>query len=335
MDSVADVVTLGELLIDFIADEPGVGVGETERFVAAAGGAPANVAVGAARLGTSAAFLGKVGDDPFGRRLAADLAAEAVDVSGLRFDPDVRTALAFVALGVDGEREFSFYRHPSADMLYRPEEVDLDAVRAAKILHFGSISLIAEPSRSATLAAVAAAQEAGVRTTYDPNLRLALWTEESAARAGLRLGLELANVVKVSEEELSFLTGDIVPEAARSLLMPRHELLVVTRGPGGAEIHTDSGYLQIPGFAVTPLDTTGAGDSFVAALLSALASEPELPRRPALLEAAVRHANACAALTTTRRGAIPALPRSAEVSEFLAQTETGARKQGSGTPGTA
>ena len=312
------LVTLGELLIDFIAQEPGVTAEETDSWTAAPGGAPANVAVGAARLQTTTSFLGKVGDDPFGRRLVATLEAEGIDVTGVRVDPAARTALAFVSLSDDGERTFSFYRHPSADMLYRADEVDLDKVRAASILHFGSISLIAEPSRSATLMAVEAAREARVTVSFDPNLRLDLWPGSREARAGIGEGIERAQIVKLSEEELEFLCGSRDLEAARELAS-HLELLVVTRGAGGADYLSGAGEGHVEGFEVHAVDTTGAGDSFMAALLAALAEKPGLLEQPDELREALRRANACAALTVSGRGAIPSLPTSQQVDSFLAR----------------
>ncbi|MBA3871503.1 MAG: hypothetical protein H0X30_20350, partial [Anaerolineae bacterium] len=184
------VVCLGELLIDFVALEHGVGVGEASGFKKAPGGAPANVAVAVARLGHPSAFLGQVGDDPFGHYLAGVLAEDKVDVSGLRFSAEARTALAFVSLRADGERSFMFYRNPSADMLMRPEDVALDVLKGKQIFHFGSITLIKEPSRSATVKAAEAARDAGLIISYDPNLRLALWSDAEAARAGMLSGLE-------------------------------------------------------------------------------------------------------------------------------------------------
>ena len=178
----ADAICLGELLIDFVPTVTGVNLIEAPAFIKAAGGAPGNVAVGLARLGVRSAFMGKVGDDPFGHFLANTLAEVGVDVSPLRFSAEARTALAFVSLRADGEREFMFYRHPSADMLFTPREVDVDAIQHAKLLHFGSISLIGEPSRSATLYAVDAARAAGCLVSYDPNLRLPLWPDAEAAR---------------------------------------------------------------------------------------------------------------------------------------------------------
>jgi fructokinase len=331
----AEIVTTGELLVDLIAEPAGLAVAEAERFVPAAGGAPANVAVGAARLGGDVAFLGKVGDDPFGRKLAALLQSEGVDVDGLRFDAAARTGLAFVALREGGEREFSFYRNPSADMLYRPDEVDLDLVRSARILHFGSISLIHEPARSATLLAVEEARSAGVMVSFDPNLRPALWPDAGAARSGLLLGWELAQVIKASEEELEFLAGNAGPDAARDLMHPGLELLTITRGSRGVDYLARDHEGDLPGFAVEARDTTGAGDAFVAALLESLARRADLSRRPDELRAALRRANACAALTVTRHGAIPALPSRSELERFLATRPGGPERDNPSPAGRA
>ncbi len=315
----ADVLTLGELLIDFVPDRTGVTLGEAERFLKAAGGAPANVAVGVRRLGVDAGFIGKVGDDPFGHWLASILERDGVDVSQLRFDDAARTALAFVSLTEEGERDFMFYRHPSADQLHRADEIDLKAVADATILHHGSISLIQEPSRSATLAAIDAARGAGRLVSYDPNLRLPLWESAEAAREGMLGPWKLAHVIKISEEELSFLTGSSDLEAARSLMHDELRLLTVTLGQAGVAWFAGDRSGRVDGFSVKPEDTTGAGDAFVAALLAALAREPELASDDDALEGALRRANAYAALTTTRPGAIPALPSADELDRFLGE----------------
>jgi len=313
----ADVLTLGELLIDFVPDRTGVTLGQAERFLKAAGGAPANVAVGVRRLGVDAGFIGKVGDDPFGHWLASVLERDGVDVSQLRFDDAARTSLAFVSLTERGERDFMFYRHPSADQLHRAEEIDLQVVADAKILHHGSISLIQEPSRSATLAAIDAARGAGRLVSYDPNLRLPLWESEDAAREGMLAPWKLAHVIKISEEELAFLTGSSDLSAARSLMHDELRLLTVTLGQAGVVWFAGDRSGRVDGFSVEPEDTTGAGDAFVAALLAALASDPELASDQEALETALRRANGYAALTTTRPGAIPALPSEAELDRFL------------------
>jgi fructokinase len=307
------VICLGELLIDFVALETGVTVGEASGFLKAPGGAPANVAVGVARLGHPSAFLGQVGDDPFGHFLEGVLRADNVDTRGLRFSPEARTALAFVSLRADGERSFVFYRHPSADMLMRPEDVALDLIDDKRIFHFGSITLIGEPSRSATLAAVEHARSKGLLISYDPNLRLALWQDADAARAGMRLGLEYAHILKVSEEELEFLTGEKNPGA---LWREGMKIVVVTHGAGGATIYTPRERFLSPGFSVQAVDTTGAGDGFVAGLMHGVLTYGDAFGHH--LDEIARFANAVGAITTTKRGAIPALPTRAEVEAFLA-----------------
>lgn len=306
------VVAMGELLIDFVAQESGVTVGEASGFQKAPGGAPANVAVAVARLGAPSAFIGQVGDDPFGHYLADVLEAEGVDVTGLRYSDKARTMLAFVSLAADGERSFQFYRHPSANMLMTPQDVADDIIDKYEIFHFGSITLIDEPERSATLAAVQYAQEHGMRISYDPNLRLALWPDEDAARAGLLSGFEYAHIVKLSEEEVEFLTGGFDP---RALWRDQTEIIVVTAGAAGATLYTRDAQYHQPGYRVTAVDTTGAGDSFVAALLVSLIEMGDNPDYDALL----RFANAVGAITTTERGAIPALPTREQAQALLAQ----------------
>lgn len=306
------IACFGELLIDFVALESGVSVGEASGFIKAPGGAPANVAVAMARLGHPAAFVGQVGDDPFGHHLAGVLAADGVDVSGLRYSDIARTALAFVALGPGGERSFSFYRNPSADMLMRPEDVALDVIGRQRIFHFGSVTMIGEPSRSATLAAADHARAHDLIISYDPNLRMALWPSAQAARDGMLIGFDYAHVVKVSEEELEFLTGGT---DARALWRPQTELLAVTRGADGATLYTANQVVDMQGFAVEAIDTTGAGDGFMAGMLSGVLELGD-DMHDRLVEIA-RYACAVGALTTTVKGAIPALPTRARVLEFL------------------
>ena len=314
-------LTLGELLIDFVSTESGVSVGQAPSFQKAPGGAPANVAVGLARLGIASGFIGKVGEDDFGHFLAHTLADNGVDVSGLRFSDRARTMLAFVSVAADGERDFMFYRHPSADMLLRPDEIDRDYIGAARLLHHGSISLIGEPSRSATLAAIRAAQEQGLWISYDPNLRLPLWPSAGEARRGLLSAWTSAHVIKVSHEELAFLSGEEDwSRAAAQLWHERLRLLIITDGPRGCNYVT-AGHARghVPTYDVDVVDTTGAGDGFVAGLLAGLLENEDAWDDVGALEEALRLANAVGALTTTRRGAIPALPTRARVSALLQQ----------------
>ncbi|XP_008807640.2 probable fructokinase-6, chloroplastic isoform X2 [Phoenix dactylifera] len=305
------VVCFGEMLIDFVPTISGLSLAESPAFKKAAGGAPANVAVGIARLGGSSAFIGKVGEDEFGYMLADILKENNVDNQGLRFDPGARTALAFVTLRKDGEREFMFYRNPSADMLLEEKELDLDIIRKAKILHYGSISLITEPCKSAHIAAAKAAKDAGVLLSYDPNLRLPLWPSAESARDGILSIWNTADIIKVSEEEISFLTKGEDPyddAVVRKLFHPNLKLVLVTEGPHGCRYYTKEFSGRVSGLKVNAVDTTGAGDAFVAGILSQLATDVSLLQDEGRLKEALRFANACGALTVMERGAIPALP---------------------------
>jgi fructokinase len=309
------VVCFGELLIDFVALETGVSVGEASGFQKSPGGAPANVAVAVARLGRESAFLGQVGDDPFGHFLADLLDAEGVDIGGLRFSAEARTALAFVSLTAEGERSFVFYRHPSADMLMRPEDVELGVMQGKRMFHFGSITLIHEPSRSATLMAAQHAFANQMLISYDPNLRMSLWSSADAAREGMLVGLNYAHLVKLSDEELVFLTGG---HKVDPLWREHMQMIVVTHGSKGATaftVHTRKEEFHVPGFSVRSVDTTGAGDAFVAGMLVGILDHwgDHLTHLPEIL----RFANAVGALSTTNRGAIPALPSHQAVEAFM------------------
>ncbi|MEK0085468.1 PfkB family carbohydrate kinase [Benzoatithermus flavus] len=315
----AEVLCVGDLLIDFVPTVTGTGLIDAAAFRKAPGGAAANVAVGLARLGVRSAFMGMVGDDPFGHLLADTLRAEGVDTSPLRFTAQARTALAFVSLRADGEREFLFYRHPSADMLFGPADVDTAAVEAASVLHFDSISLASENPRAACLFAADRALAAGRMVSYDVNLRLPLWSDAATAAAGIREGLRKAHVVKLSDDELEFLTGSREPAAVRSTLWhERLRLVAVTRGAAGSTWLTPTAQGDVPSVGVTAVDTTGAGDGFMAGLLAGLLREPDALADPARLDRLCRFANIVGALTTTERGAIPALPTRASVEALLA-----------------
>lgn len=313
-----DVITCGELLIDFVSLDAGVSLIEARAFQKAAGGAPANVAVGLARFGRSVGFLGQVGADDFGDFLAQTLQSNGVDIGGLRRTSRARTALAFVSLKADGERDFMFYRHPSADMLWEANQQDLGNAASGRVFHFGSISLIGEPSRSSTITSVEAAEANGALISYDPNLRIPLWSSKNSARDGMLQGLRHANIVKMSQEELVFLTGtDDVRQGVQRIWHSDLRLLTITSGAGGCGWFTadDSGTMN--GFPVTPIDTTGAGDAFVAGVLAGLI-ETGFSFEHDNLAWIMRLANATGAITVTRRGAIPALPTRAEVAQFLA-----------------
>jgi fructokinase len=324
-----DAICLGEALIDLVALESGVTLAGASGFAKAPGGAPANVAVGLAGLGVETAFIGKVGDDPFGHFMADTLRAHGVEVSRLRFSREARTALAFVALTAAGERDFVFYGQPSADMLLEPGEIEEDFVASARAFHYGSITTLREPARSATHRAARVARDAGLLVSYDPNLRADLWDRLDRAKQEIIAGLDYAAVVKVSEEELEFITGagDLSAGARRLLEYPGVRLVAVTRGAAGCFFSTGECQGSLAGLRVPVVDTTGAGDGFVAALIAGLleAGAPgalgELGAED--LERIFAYANAVGALTCTKKGAIPALPNQAEADAFVASQQGG------------
>uniref|UniRef100_A0A803Q2V9 fructokinase n=1 Tax=Cannabis sativa TaxID=3483 RepID=A0A803Q2V9_CANSA len=309
------IVSFGEMLIDFVPTVSGVSLAEAPGFLKAPGGAPANVAIAVTRLGGKAAFVGKLGDDEFGHMLAGILRDNGVSTQGINFDQGARTALAFVTLKADGEREFMFYRNPSADMLLRPDELNLELIKSAKVFHYGSISLIVEPCRSAHMKAMEAAKDAGALLSYDPNLRLPLWPSEDEAREQILSIWDKADVIKVSDVELVFLTkNDKIDDAsAMSLWHPNLKLLLVTLGENGCRYYTKNFHGSVDAFHVKAVDTTGAGDSFVGALLTKIVDDQSIIEDEARLKEVLTFANACGAITTTKKGAIPALPTETEV----------------------
>ncbi|KAL9344978.1 hypothetical protein Peur_062653 [Populus x canadensis] len=328
------IVSFGEMLIDFVPDVAGVSLAESGGFIKAPGGAPANVACAITKLGGKSAFIGKVGDDEFGHMLVDILKKNGVNSEGVCYDPHARTALAFVTLKKNGEREFMFYRNPSADMLLQESELNMGLLKQAKVFHYGSISLISEPCRSAHLTAMKAAREAGILLSYDPNVRLPLWPSSDAARDGIKSIWNEADFIKVSDDEVSFLTqGDPQKEdVVLSLWHDRLKLLVVTDGEKGCRYFTKALFLstyfaphnflndynsslysksfkgRVPGFSVKVVDTTGAGDAFVGSLLLSVAKDTSIFDNEEKLREALSFANACGAICTTQKGAIPALP---------------------------
>ncbi|XP_052207406.1 probable fructokinase-4 [Diospyros lotus] len=313
------IVSFGEMLIDFVPTKSGVSLAEAPGFLKAPGGAPANVAIAVSRLGGRSAFVGKLGDDEFGHMLAGILKQNGVCVDGILFDSCARTALAFVTLKADGDREFMFYRNPSADMLLTPEELNLDLIRSAKVFHYGSISLIVEPCRSAHLKAIEEAKQAGVLLSYDPNLRIPLWPSPEEARKQILSIWDKAEIIKVSDNEFEFLTGSnkIDDEIAMSLWHHNLKLLLVTLGGEGCKYYTKNFHGAVDAFHVNTIDTTGAGDAFIGSFLSKLVDDPSILDEESKLREVLRFANACGAITTTKKGAIPALPTEPEVVSLL------------------
>lgn len=307
-----DIVAIGEVLIDLTqkgVDELGVG-----QYAANPGGAPANLAVAAARLGASTAFVGKVGRDAFGNYLRAVLEENQVDTTGLLEDEKEHTTLAVVSVDETGERSFSFYREPSADVNLKAEEIPQALLKDTRILHFGSVSLTAEPARSATLYAAKTARENGCLVSYDPNYRASLWSSQDAAIREMKNALPLCDILKISDEELPLLTGTTDPvEGSRQLAELGIRLIFVTLGANGAFFRLGEETGSVPGIKVKVGDTNGAGDTFFGAALSQLVKEDlntlTLPR---LTEIAA-FANKAASITTSRHGAIPAMPKLSEI----------------------
>ena len=319
-----DIICMGEMLIDFVAAEKGYSIGDAPGFIPVPGGAPANVAVGAALLGGSAGFVGKVGDDPFGRKLARVLESYGVNTNGVSFSRTARTMLAFVSLTKEGDRDFIFYRHPSADMLIVPEDVPDGYLKNTRCFHFGSISLIGEPSRSTTLTLVEKARERGALISFDPNIRMSLWPDEDTARKEIMQAIPLAHVIKLSREEAELIAREPDPKrAGRIIEMMGPGLVAVTLAEKGCTVVTARYGVEVAGHAMTVQDTTGAGDAFTAAMLVKLTEMGgDILLNPGMLGdleliQIFQFANAAGALTTTATGAIPALPRREQVEAFL------------------
>lgn len=312
----ADIVAIGEMLIDFTAtvDENG-----EVTYKRNAGGAPANVAVMASKLGVSSGFIGKVGKDMFGRYLKQVLIDNGVNTDGLILDKDYGTTLAFVGKNEDGERDFVFYRRESADINLNFKEVRLKLVDNCKILHFGSLMLTDEPSRSAAVMTVEYAKQHGKIISYDPNYREQLWPSRHEAMSAMQSVLKLVDIVKVSEDELQILTdcGNMLPAIAK-LLNTGVKIICITQGAKGCIIATRQGIEKVSTYKVETVDTLGAGDSFFGAFLSKIArsgkSLEELDMED--LKEFALYANACGSLSSAKEGAIPAMPTEAEVMEL-------------------
>ena len=308
-----DITAVGEILIDLTQsgiDEQGI-----PQFAANPGGAPANLAVAAARLGASTAFIGKVGTDSFGTFLRNTMIENKVDVSGMVTDPHDRTTLAVVALDKFGERTFSFYRDPSADVNLRAEEISENQLRNTKFLHFGSVSLTTEPARTATLHAAKTAKKYGAIISYDPNYRASLWGDEATAIERMLEPLPIVDVLKVSDQELPLLTGTTDLEKGSAILTDKGiRLVLVTLGANGAFYRFDGKTGHVPGMKVKVGDTNGAGDTFFGATLAQLAKYDRLDDITAEdLETILTVSNKAAGITTSRHGAIPAMPSYEEV----------------------
>ena len=314
-----DVAALGELLIDFT--QSGVSAQGNPLFEANPGGAPANVLAMLRRLGRRCAFLGKVGADGFGDRLAAVLGAAGIDLRGLRRDPEIPTTLAIVHTLPGGDRDFSFYRKPGADLTLRPDELERPVLGSCRIFHFGSLSLTDEPCRSATREALDAARRGGALISFDPNLRPPLWADGAQARAQIEWGLGQCDILKLADNELEFVTGEKDLHRGAAVLrrrFPNLRLLTVTLGAAGSRAYCGGAYAAVPGCALGGVvDTTGAGDAFCGCALDYVLSHgPDGLSGEQLCEM-LRFANAAAYLVTTKRGAIRSMPEPEDVRAIL------------------
>ena len=309
------IVALGEVVSDIYRGEE---ISDVELgLVARPGGAPANVAVAAARLGSEAAFVGSVGEDLFGDFILRALESEGVDTSAVgRQSPPTRTSLAFVEISEDGDRAFTFYRSsPAADELLAPEDVTEEMVSAASFVNFGSIPLIREPVRSATRRAAELARGLDVPVAFDVNFREHLWESAQAAREAVDPLLGLSTIVKLGDDELSPLLGtENAEEAARTLLDRGVSLVLISKGPDGAFYATKEFSGEVPTFDVEVVDATGAGDAFLAATLVHLSDSPFDEER--VREATLRGC-AAGALACTDYGAMRALPTKEELERFM------------------
>ena len=316
-----DVVALGELLIDFT--ENGSSPQGNPLFEANPGGAPCNVLAMLKKLGRTCAFIGKVGDDIFGRQLCQTVESAGIDTRGLLMDGSVPTTLAFVKTGENGERDFSFYRNPGADMLLRENELPLDIIAGARIFHFGTLSSTHSDIRQATRRAVLEAKAGGARISFDPNLRPPLWHGLEEAREQIAWGLSQCDILKIADNELVFMTGqEDLAAGARQLraAYPQISLMNVTAGPEGSTCYCGDLSVHVPGFALGgTIETTGAGDTFCACILNYVLDHGVSGLNKDQLTEMLRFANAAAYLITTKKGAIRSMPEPEDIYSILAQ----------------
>jgi fructokinase len=319
--AVGKIVTLGEVVADVYRERS---ASEVELpFTARPGGAPANVAVAAARLGAESGFIGRVGDDLFGDFILAALQASGVDTSAiLRESPPTRTTLAFVEVSEDGERDFTFYRSfPAADELLAPDDIAPESLSGASFANFGSIPLIKDPVRSATRKFAELANEMDVAVAFDVNLRADLWDSLDAFREAVDPMLDLSTVVKLNEDELSPVLGTADPGPAADRLLDRGaSLALVSMGGEGAFYATRTFRGDLPSSPIDEVvDATGAGDAFLAGTLTHLSESPGWPDDEAAVREAVRRGTAAGALACTQFGAMQGLPTREELERFIGE----------------
>lgn len=313
-----DVTALGELLIDFTGS--GLSPQGNPLLEVNPGGAPCNVLSMLQNLGHRTAFIGKVGQDTFGDLLANAIARCGIETKGLLRDRRVHTSLAFVHTLPGGDRTFSFYRKPGADIMLEAEELDRELLTGCRIFHFGTLSLTDEPCRTATQIAVSTARQAGAILSFDPNLREPLWEDLGEAKRQIEWGMAQCDILKISDNEVLFMTGERDFEKGAAMLLgrfPNIRLLNITAGPDGSHCFYGGRHVYVPGVKVRTIEATGAGDTFCACVLHDVLQNGLDDRTEESLAAMLRFANAAAAIVTTRKGALRAMPALSEIQALL------------------
>ena len=312
-----DVIALGELLIDFTMN------GQSEQgnnmFEACPGGAPCNVLALLNKMGKKTAFIGKVGKDQFGALLRDTITEAGIDASNLMVDENVNTTLAFVHTFPDGDREFSFYRNPGADMMLTADEVNPEVVKDTKVFHFGTLSMTHEGVREATQKAVETAKANGCLVSFDPNLRPPLWSSLDLAKEQMEYGFGKCDILKISDNEIQFVSGKEDYDEGIAYLQETYNipLILLTMGKDGSRAYYKGMRVERPGFSVKAIETTGAGDTFCGSSLNYLVDHDFENLTEEQLGEMLTFANAAAALVTTKKGAIKAMPVKEEVLELI------------------
>lgn len=313
-----DVTALGELLIDFT--ENGNSEQGNPLMEANPGGAPCNMLAMIQKLGGTTAFIGKVGKDMFGRQLKNAVEAVGIDTRNLVEDEEVHTTLAFVHTFPDGDRDFSFYRNPGADMMLTKEEIQEELIRNSKAFHFGTLSSTHEGVREATRYAIDVAKEAGCLISFDPNLRPPLWNTLEDARKEIEYGLSKADILKISDNEVEFLCGTSDYDEGARMLIEKYNIpfVCVTLGKAGSRAYYKGMRVEVAGFVQeNTIETTGAGDTFCGCMLNYILQHGLEDLTEENLKELLTFANAAASLITTRKGALAVMPSKEEVEEML------------------
>ena len=314
-----DVTALGELLIDFT--ENGTSAQGNPILEVNPGGAPCNVLAMLQKLGKQTAFIGKVGDDMFGRQLTEAVSSVGVDTRALLVDKEVHTTLAFVHTYPDGDRDFSFYRNPGADMMLTKEDVDEDLIRSSRIFHFGTLSSTHKGVREATRYAIDVAKEDGDLISFDPNLRPPLWSSLDDAKKEIEYGLGKCDILKISDNEVEFLFGTTDYDLGAKLLKEKYNipLILITLGPDGSRAYYKDMRVEVSPFLQdNTIETTGAGDTFCASSLNYVLEHGLDHLTEENLKELLTFANAAASLITTKKGALKVMPEKEEVLAFIA-----------------